>query len=181
MSILSGSDCECRRLEALDEGMYAKPEYLPWAIVPEPELELEVEQACAWWNDEMSRDGVTRVVVHVEPGADYPEDTHGVIPVFFGYLPENEDGTDPGGLFEYAERDGRLLYGTITISADLEYHRETVGGVLRHELGNALGLSDDPNSIDLNSVMSFELAEYGELTDHDFELVADVYDNQNED
>jgi len=43
------------------------------------------------------------------------------------------------------------------------------------------GDGDDPNSIDLNSVMSFELEEYGELTDHDFELVADVYDNQNED
>jgi len=174
-----GSDCERERLEGLDEGMYAEPEYFPWAIVPEPELELDVGQACQWWNEQLSRDGVTRVVHHLEPGADYPEATHGVIPVFYGYLPPNEDGTDPGGLFEYAERDGLLLYGTITVSADMEYHAPTVGGILRHELGNALGLADDPNSIDLNSVMSFELAEHGELTEHDFELLAEVYDGRN--
>lgn len=174
-----GSDCERERLEGLDEGMYAEPEYLPWAVVPEPELELEVLQACDWWNNEMSRDGVTRVVFHPEPGADYDEGTHGVIPVFYGFIPENEDGTMPGGLFEYAERDGLLLYGQITILADLEYHPATVSAALRHELGNALGLADDPNSIDLNSVMSYELAENGELTEHDFALVAEVYDERN--
>lgn len=173
---LVGSDCERRRVEELDEGLFAEPEYFPWSVVAEPELELQVENACSWWNDEMSRDGVVRVVFLPEPGAEYPPGTAGVIPVSFGYIPLNDDETEPGGVFDYGERDGLLVFGSITVSADFEYHTDTVSSVLRHELGHALGLADDPNSIDLNSVMSYELAENGALTDHDFDLVAEVYD-----
>jgi len=176
---LSGSDCEHRRLLELDEGLFAQPEYLPWAVVAEPELVVEAGNAVDWWNAEMSRDGVIRVVHHFEGETEYPEATHGVVNVFYGYLPSDDLETDTGGLFEYALRDGQLLYGTVTVSSDLGYHDQTISAIIRHELGHALGLADDPASIDLNSVMSYELAEHGELTEQDFDLVAEIYDNQN--
>jgi len=170
-----GSDCREYRFDEIDEGAYSEPEILPWALVASPDedpfLQDLGEEASAWWNDELSRDGNTRVAFVFE-GDDTPylDETIGVIWLQAGFT-----GKEALGLFEFAERDERLQWGEITVSSDILYDEETSFWVLVHEMGHALGLADDRHSLDFPSVMASPLIRRGELFETDFQRVVSLF------
>lgn len=164
-----GSDCSDRRLDAIDEGAYAAPEYLPWDIVLEGGLDEQLLlDAISWWQSQLPGDCIA---YHYEPDleADYPPATHGVLRISTGYVDEPALGR-----MDYALRDGEvILYGEIVISSDI-VDENLAYWVLIHELGHALGLADDARSIDYPSVMASPIIEGGELLPGDLELALDL-------
>lgn len=181
--VLLGSDCEDQRLTNLDNGLdthngyETEPYVLPWSVVVDSEVldpdfgfdRSQITEAVNWWNDNIDRDGTDRTWFTEEPvtGQD------GVLHVTVGFTGGTEE--EPvGGLLEAAYSEGFILYGTIIVSSDLSYDEDTVLAILKHEMGHAMGLADDPGppeTVDLNSIMGSPLVLDGELTDHDFELL----------
>jgi len=97
-----------------------------------------------------------------------------------GYM-SNPNALDHTHL-EY-DSEGGILRCEIVISADIAYDRETSLQVLRHALGHCFGLADDPGppqTVDLRSIMSSPLDMLGVLTDHDRELLLEMYENAQE-
>lgn len=66
---------------------------------------------------------------------------------------------------------GEVLYCEILISPDYIYHRPTYVRTVAHELGHCLGLDDDPESLDLGSIMSDPPHHGARPTEHDVDLV----------
>jgi len=181
--VLLGSDCEPERLNALDEGLEVRDGYevepyvLPWSItvtteVDDPDFGFDrnlITEAVDWWNDTIDRDGTDRTWFTEEPVTEQ----NGVLHVTVGFTGGTEE--EPvGGLLEAAYSEGFILYATLIVSSDLTYHEDTVLAILKHEMGHAMGLADDPGpptTVDLNSVMGSPLVIDGDLTDHDFELL----------
>jgi hypothetical protein len=164
----------------VDNGMMSSPMFLPWAVVmdetADDTLHQLTEDQCAWWNEELSKDGTVRVVFHFENYSEYPGDTIGVIWVGWGEL------EDPlGGYFSYIRSvpDNKILRGWVTIEPDMRDRGGLfLSRLVRHELGHALGLADDPLGID--SIMEYKINLFGELTEHDFSLLVDDYDNRDD-
>ena len=177
--MLMGSDCEKERIDGLDDGFRVDPDTgveLSTGAVPMPEWWDDenlpyVEFATAFWNETMGRDGVIRDVFFVD-------DISPNVLVSFGYVPQSdyeyENGIEPSGIayVEFTET-GSITGCEIVISSDIAYHAETVQWTLIGEMGHCLGLEDDPNSIDLNSIMSSPLLLNGELTDEDWERLVE--------
>lgn len=165
------ADCEQARLEALDagrmtmaDGTEMRPAVLPWVVVVDESIGSDVvDLAARWWNLETGA-----VLFEVDDGAS-PQ-LFGTLEVSMGYAGGDEYG--PAGVFrDETNLDGEILRGSIVISSDIAYHEATVFDAIRHELGHALGLADDPHSIDLDSIMSSPLMPGAGLTEHDRDLI----------
>jgi len=172
--VLMGAECEAERLANLDDNtVYNPPVQVPWAIQAHPDAEIPeggLQAAVDQWNDWASMDGVTRewyVVCEVDWLCDYEQ--IGTLIVETNYLPggggidDDEDPEELGHFHGILDREGNTLYGVITLSADWPYDE----AVLLHEMGEAMGLRDDPPSIDLNSIMSDPNYGQGSLTPGD--------------
>lgn len=185
--VLFGSDCENTRLEGLDNGRLemsgynVEPHHYPMRVIALTSVDDEafgfdrdlIIQAVEWWNEQASRDGIQRNVFVVDDEA--IPGTTGVIEVGVGYTGDSyEDGIP--GIYEFYYDEEFIMYGVVTVSSDITYNDRTVIDVLRHELGHALGLDDDPDSIDLDSVMGSPLVYDGGLTEGDFGLVEESYE-----
>ena len=161
-----GADCEQDRLDGLDNGRmtlddgtemhpYLTPWYVTWDDSIDDDFAMD---AIEWWNEQA---GVE--VFEVEAWS------FSAISIEANLLPEDVAGVFRDNTYD----DGRISSGDIVISADIMYDYDYSQAALRHEMGHALGLADDPHSIDLNSIMSSPLIVGGELTDHDRSLVVD--------
>ena len=163
-----GSDCESSRLYSLDNGRLTidgetemTPCCLPWRVVSDLEI---APDAIAWWDRELGEN-------YFELDNSAWQDNYGVLFINCGTTGID----DPAGVFyDATDGNGSILQGAIVISSDIAYHEETVFYALLHEMGHALGLADDPYSLDLNSIMSSPLIIGGELTDHDRDLLLDL-------
>ena len=123
------------------------------------------EEVSQWWNDQC---GVT---LFYSP-TPTPDAT-----IEFGYVSDLDDLGNLGNAdVEYSRYDGLITSCQITISSDIAYNEETSFEVAKHEAGHCLGLDDDPNSLDLNSIMSSPLLYRGEATSHDCDLVIERMD-----
>jgi len=123
------------------------------------------EEAAEWWNDQVGL-----------PLMEYTPLGASDVVVGVGYIP-NPDALGRADI-DYA-RDGAILGCVITIASDYAYDRATALQALRHELGHCpLGLDDDPGppvTVDLRSIMSSPLDSLGEVTDHDREIIEEMY------
>lgn len=184
--VLMGSDCERDRLNNLDNGKLVRDGYelepylQPWKLVVDETVDdpdfgfdrSQITEGIGWWNEQADRDGTDRTWFVEGDSTDVP-DVAGVILIDVGYTGGTEDQPILGNHY-FAYSEGFILYATITISSDITYDEDTVLAVLKHEMGHAMGLADDPGppeTVDLNSVMGSPLVLDGELTDHDFELL----------
>lgn len=162
-----GAECEEHRLEDLDngrsqltDGTEMRPLVLPWFVTFETDssaLGPMLMQSFDWWNEQVGFDVFT----------DNSSIGFSEISVEANLMPENVAGE----FHDVTREDGMILSGSITISSDIMYDQDYAESALHHEMGHALGLADDPYSIDLNSVMSSPLIEGGQLTDRDRSLL----------
>jgi hypothetical protein len=154
----------------LDEGLlirdgvdlYAVP---PLGISASPEMVPHVLRATSWWNRQIG----DTVFFSPTPTPD--------VTVSSGYVPsEDYDPVTASGdldgiaYLEYSRWDGLIVSCEVVISSDILYAREAHEAT-KHELGHCLGLADDPQSLDLNSIMSSPMPWSGEVTEHDREII----------
>lgn len=133
-------------------------------------------EAVDWWNAQADRDGTDRTWFEISD-IDDPD-----ITAYQGETPVID--MDDWGLPIFASgvariqnaSDGLITHCEVVIADAYAYHRPTMVGATKHELGHCIGLDDDPASLDLNSIMSRVLIESGELTYHDFQLIVDMLD-----
>jgi hypothetical protein len=159
------SDCEDARLRALDNGRMTLddgtpmgPYIVPWYLTVEDSIDDQmVIDAMAWWNEQVG------FVVYEMDEWSFSEVT-----VSSGYTGDE----DADGVFrDLTHDDGMIDRGDIIVSSDILYDDDYAQAVLRHEMGHALGLADDPHSVDLNSVMSSPVIIGAELTVSDREIL----------
>lgn len=85
-----------------------------------------------------------------------------------------EIATESGGLttIHYDKVTGTIIAAEVVINHEHTYNAATYLGAVKHELGEVLGLEDDPNpGLDLNSIMRLKLNPGGVLTAHDAALL----------
>jgi hypothetical protein len=175
-----GSDCEADRIEGLNElfqvenGVELSPGVVPKGEFWDDENNHYVEDVSAWWNSTMARDGVERDVLFFDDQAPEISVSFGLVPITGEEL-ENETGPLGIAYLDYTV-DGAIFNCEIVISSDIQDSESTVEEVLRHESGHCLGLADDPDSIDLNSVMADPYLEGGELYQGDWEVLVNYMD-----
>jgi hypothetical protein len=138
---------------------------LPVGVSSSVEMWPYTLSAAQWWNQQV------REVVF-----DFPTSTPDVM-VYSGYVPAGDFDveTATGGAagfadIQYSLWDGLITSCEITVSSDIS-DAHSVVEVTKHELGHCLGLDDDPDSLDLNSIMSSPMPWRGELTEGDLALV----------
>lgn len=145
-----------------DSGFETRPTLAPYGISTVDDL--PIQDAVVWWNDQVGRD----VILTNQPVSDFIAE--------IGYVPCIDLDACPSGLARVVSSvdDGAILSCNITISSDITYDEVTVLHVLKHEIGECLGLADDcgpPACVDLRSIMSNPLDPLGELTEHDRVLI----------
>lgn len=164
-----GADCEQARIDGLDagrmvlsDGTEMSPSTLPWRVVADDSIDRAmVVEAVAWWGEESG------MHVFVMDDSAQPWD-FGVIEVSSGYSTTE----DLLGVFnDVTDDDGLIQSGNIIISSDILYDDDYTFHVILHEMGHALGLADDPHSIDLDSIMSSPVIVGSSLTSHDRALL----------
>jgi len=183
LAVLSGADCEERRLSGLDNGRIhvddadeLVPIVLPFGVIVDttttaPDL---VQEAMAWWLAQVNVDGVPRDLLYLDEESS--EGTLGTVTVTTAQLPPTWDGLtfhDDGGdaQIDY-NAQGEILRAVIVLNVDYNYDRATTLTTLKHELGHApFGLADDEDSLDLNSIMSDPTPQSGVLTEQDRGLI----------
>jgi hypothetical protein len=125
----------------------------------------------AWWNLEMSRDGVSRAVFDAWDGEGDPD-----ITVHYEVLQPNILGL--AGIRNTLA--GEIVTPCrIRINVRLVIMPTALTETLRHELGHCIGLDDDPierAAPFLNSIMEARLPRRGNLTHRDFFLLRRMYD-----
>jgi hypothetical protein len=117
------------------------------------ELVQLVQMGASWWNEWLSRAAGCPIFV-----VDLENQTHLFCDVMVesGALPAGVSGRLRGNWTERSDPPGRFVRGRVTLESVYfglpRYHI----GVMRHELGHALGLDDDPEgpSTQFGSVMS---------------------------
>ena len=184
--VLTGTDCEQVRLDAMDDGFTLNEDGTTqrpcgeYAIyiddsVRDPEFGFDttlITDAMDYLNAQC----VDRTFFHLydEP-AGTPIEIQGFLGVAVGYTGDGDDWWDGGmthGTFDFAiTESGCLSHGLIVVSSDITYDERTVRDVIKHELGHALGLAHDGGSEDLNSMMGVPLVYDGELTYQDRSLI----------
>jgi hypothetical protein len=118
------------------------------------------EEVSQWWNEQCGE------TLFYSP-TPTPDAT-----IEFGYVADPHELGNLGiAAIEYSRIDGLITFCEITISSDIAYHEETALEVAKHEAGHCLGLDDDPNSLDLNSIMASPSLYRGQVTPGDCELV----------
>jgi hypothetical protein len=180
--IVMGASCEQARLKALDTTeRFAVPTYMPWRITVDPSsgvTEAQLNRSVAQWNQWVSdfEPSTGREVFRqCEFGEGCNYRVSGVIVVDTGYTGARVWDWSPSdalGLFNGVISRGRIVRGVITLSSDVPFDNR----VLEHEMGHALGLRNDPWSIDLNSLMSSPYIEGSEPTNADLSSIIEVID-----
>lgn len=147
------------------------PIVLPMEVLVEPTSEADeaVDEAVALWNDASILD----LFVVGDPsrydGCAWMEDgCPGTIIVWSGAT------VDPDALGEATlyDHDGEVVRCEVTLTSlwPAEAH------IVAHELGHCLGLDDDPESLDLGSIMSDPQHDGDRPTAHDVDIVLEGCD-----
>ena len=140
------------------------PESLPWSVRVSDEM---VDRGMAglayytakWWNEQASRDGVTRTWFEMY-GSSAP------------FLDVTVRKSSQYAYISCAIDGDRIVAAEVVISDDINEFDALIAASL-HEFGHALGLDDDygpPVSVDLNSVMGAGVLS-GELTEKDWWMI----------
>lgn len=165
---------EDRGFHVTSDGDELTPGEIPMSVWWDAANLHYVADSVSWWNGEMSRDGMSRVVFFA-----LDEDSVEIsdVDVSFGDVvyhgEEDPENIVPLGMSRmYYDSSGAVYYCAITISSDISEDEERVMFVLRHELGHCLALADDP--WDEYSVMGVPLVDDGTLTDDDWELLIET-------
>jgi hypothetical protein len=162
----------CDLLIVQDEGLYTidgvpvLPANLPMYVSLDPEMETEnsevqslLNEAVLTWNSWMGCK-----VFDVIPAS-------GDVSMSFGITPSLDtlDGFEDtfGMAMLQLDENNQVQYCEITISLGIAYHSDTVLITMEHELGHCLGFLDDPDSVDLQSIMSESPFEGCSLTESD--------------
>lgn len=130
----------------------------------------ELVEAGSWWNYEMSGHGATRPVVIVVSGIRRPAKARGCF---------IEDELPPGIRSEEVASVSGIMQGEWTVAIYGDWiarvqRREWNQAVLRHAMGHALGLAEDPpttETLDLRSIMQSDAPSWGHVTARDAALV----------
>lgn len=160
------------------DGFEARPVMLPITIVHDDTINDDmVNEAIGWWAERV--DGELFVADH-DPaawtGIDRlpPEHRVGYVMVWQGYPRDHdlEDEREPLGesVIIWGE-EASIVSAEVIISPDATDWRRWYVATIVHELGHCLGLADDPDSVELNSIMSETLEPSNDLTDGDRALL----------
>lgn len=130
----------------------------------------ELVAAGSWWNYAMAGHGATRPVVLVVSGIRRPTKARGCF---------IEDELPPGIRSEEVASVSDIVQGEWTVAIHGDWiarvqRREWNQAVLRHAIGHALGLDEDPpttETLDLRSIMQSDAPAWGQVTPRDAALV----------
>lgn len=156
------------------EGEFVVPDRIPMNVLVEPSMEdlldeapTLAEEAINEWNAWAGFLVFERALIVGEVSVD------------FGITPPVQDEFGFSDTFGMSllgiDDDLRITKCTVTVSNSIAYHAPTVRTTIEHELGHCLGLLDDPNSVELESVMSSSPANGYDLTAHDREALVSAY------
>ena len=182
-AVFLGASCEQARLAALDNNdVFAPPENTPWMMVAsqssgitDATLQRSIDQWNTWASEHYPQ--CEREWFRIcNPEDNCRQHARGVLYVTLGYhditVEEYNGYVLPRytlGLFTYILIGGQIVSGTISLSADWPYD----SGVLEHEMGHAMGLRDDPWSVDSGSLMADPYIPGGRPTKRDLEAIVE--------
>jgi len=195
LAACEGQECGPVTLEDMDRGRLTRdglelvPDALPWVVVACDHEELPrdvVQEAMAWWNDQVGEDlfvgGVDQEELDRLEWLDV-QDRPGVVTVnveailWEGWTVDDDDPNANGVAVLHSSPLGFITAADVVLDYEISYHLPTVRLTLIHELGHTLGLDDDegpPTTVDLNSCMGSPTPPGCELTDQDLQLILDL-------
>jgi hypothetical protein len=158
-----------RRMEPLD---------LPYVVAHDDSISgSAIDEAVAWWHEETDLEVGSLFVVDHDPEL-FDEldglsenDRIGAITVWSEWPNVPEDVEALGATIIRRDSEARIKTTEVLVSPDVIGDRQWTIAVLRHEFGHCLGLAHDPNSIDLNSIMSSSVNPIQGLTPGDRERI----------
>jgi hypothetical protein len=93
---------------------------------------------------------------------------------------DEEDSTYDLTTVDYELDTGNIVQCDVVLNSVFAYDGATMLQTLIHSLGHCLGLDDDPGppaTVDLQSAMSKPLDPLGEFTQHDIEIIQEMFDS----
>lgn len=146
------------------------PIVLPLEIIPPPDEAIPVgddilDDAVALWNDASPLPLFVRVAA--------PSAALGWITVEQSSMdlwPEVEEGS-AGAAWVTPNEGGEVVICIVRVDPLFAYTPEVYTRTVAHELGHCLGLADDPESLDLGSIMGDPPHWGARPTEHDLDLV----------
>lgn len=160
--------------EGTDGEVTLRPKELPLTVFGRDGITAEeIVWASEWWNKRAGRKlfrsgGVDYFYDVAYDGGKAGKTRHVFVSVGAA---ESKCGGIARPIFDKA--NGEIWYTEITINHEHAYHKSTRKATLLHEMGHALGLEDDPHSLDRGGIMDEKAATVGisDPTPHDLEVI----------
>lgn len=146
----------------LDNGLMTRGELMLHVEGPQGVSGVFAEEVAQWWNEQCGAE----LLYAPTPTPD--------ITISRGYV-EGEEVLGVADV-QYSNFDGLILSCDITVSSDV-FDEVFALEVAYHEAGHCLGLDDDPNSQDLQSIMASPMIYEGRATPGDCERILERFIN----
>lgn len=150
-----------------------KPKILPQAVLTNSDLVFKhIPWAVEWWNQKTDKRTLFIVGGKADPGLweRSKREKLGTVYIEIASI-DAELGGHANPVYDKA--NGEIWYTHIVINYDHAYDVKTLRASMLHELGHALGLEDDPHSLDRGGIMDQKAAIIGisEPTKHDISII----------
>jgi hypothetical protein len=153
---------------------------IPIEIIGDKTIDPEIlNWSIDWWNEKIGEEVFTGKVddesYHFLLNSDNNTFKKGI-----AFLTQNQINSGYGGetTCKYDKKTGEIYYSEIVLNLEHSYDPDTLKKVIIHELGHALGLEDNPHSLDQKSVMDKKIYLFSisqiEITSLNRELIKQI-------